>query len=47
MTTQTLETTASDGESRPPAVVRALRAFRHWRKGRPFPSLGATYKEDQ
>jgi hypothetical protein len=38
MTTQTLETTASDGESRPPAVVRALRAFRHWRKGRPFPS---------
>jgi hypothetical protein len=38
MTTQTLETTASDGPSRPPAVVRALRAFRHWRKGRPFPS---------
>lgn len=38
MTTQTLETPASDGTSRPPAVVRALRAFRHWRKGRPFPS---------
>lgn len=37
MTTQTLETPASDG-SRPPAVLRALRAFRHWRKARPFPS---------
>lgn len=38
MTTQTLETPAPDGTSRPPAVVRALRAFRHWRKSRPFPS---------
>ena len=38
MTTQTLETPASDGASRPPALVRALRAFRHWRKSRPFPS---------
>jgi len=38
MTTQTLESPASDGTGRPPAAVRALRAFRHWRKSRPFPS---------
>lgn len=38
MTTHTLESPASDGTGRPPAVVRALRAFRHWRKARPFPS---------
>jgi Family of unknown function (DUF6114) len=38
MTTQILENTSSDGAHRPPAVVRAYRAFRHWRKARPFPS---------
>lgn len=38
MTTQTLDSPASDGTSRPPVLVRALRAFRHWRKSRPFPS---------
>jgi uncharacterized protein DUF6114 len=38
MTTQTFENTASDGAARPPAALRALHAFRHWRKSRPFPS---------
>lgn len=38
MTTQILENTSPDGAHRPPAVVRAYRAFRHWRKARPFPS---------
>ena len=38
MTTQILENTSSHGAHRPPAVVRAYRAFRHWRKARPFPS---------
>jgi hypothetical protein len=37
MTTQTLENPAAGDPHRPPAVLRALRTFRHWRKGRPFP----------
>ncbi|MBS2961820.1 hypothetical protein KGA66_02085 [Actinocrinis puniceicyclus] len=37
MTTHTLDSPASR-EPNQPAVLRALRAFRHWRKGRPFPA---------
>ena len=37
MTTQTLENPAAGDSHRPPAVLRGLHAFRHWRKGRPFP----------
>ena len=37
MTTHTLDSPTPREPSRP-AVVRALHAFRHWRKGRPFPA---------
>ena len=37
MTTQTLDSPAS-GEPDEPFAQRALRGFRHWRKGRPFPA---------
>jgi hypothetical protein len=37
MTTQSYTSPERAG-SRPPGVQRALRGFRHWRKGRPFPS---------
>jgi hypothetical protein len=37
MTTHTLDSTASREPNRP-AVLRAAHAFRHWRKGRPFPA---------
>jgi hypothetical protein len=37
MTTQTLESPAAGDPHRPPTALRALRTFRYWRKGRPFP----------
>lgn len=38
MTTHTLDGPTSGDAHRPPAVLRYLRGFRHWRKGRPFPA---------
>ena len=38
MTTHTFDTPTSGESNRPTAVVRFLHAFRHWRKGRPFPA---------
>jgi hypothetical protein len=37
MTTQTFDSPAAGESGRPPAALRLLRSFRHWRKGRPFP----------
>jgi len=38
MTTHTFDTPTSGDAHRPSAAVRFLHAFRHWRKGRPFPA---------
>ncbi|HEV2343982.1 MAG TPA: DUF6114 domain-containing protein [Actinocrinis sp.] len=38
MTTHSLDGPTSGDAQRPPAVVRYLHGFRHWRKGRPFPA---------
>lgn len=38
MTTQILDNPAAGDSRRPPAVLRAVRSFRLWRKRRPFPA---------
>jgi Family of unknown function (DUF6114) len=38
MTTHTLDTPTSGDSHRPPMAMRFVHAFRHWRKGRPFPA---------
>jgi hypothetical protein len=38
MTTQTLYTPKSGNARKPNVLLRFLHAFRHWRKGRPFPA---------